>query len=310
MIVGRRRNPLTLLRWQQGPLLFFGAVALAFVGIRHVESIRTLFEISPTPLAILGSGLAIFVGFRTNTAYARWWDARRLWGGLVNATRMLSTQIASYLPWDGEKASPTQRELVLLVSLYVHALRTNLRDQKSFEDAEVKRLLDTNGLFDADARAALAKETNLAHAILDRIHRTLAKEVREGRVAELAMTSMDRTIAELLECQGGSERIKRTPMPPAYGLIAQYLTLAFGCVFPLTLHDDLDLWVVPLNMLVAGSFLFVNELGRVLEDPFDMFWNALPLMALSRTMEANARARLGDHDHPPPEKADDNGVLM
>ncbi len=310
MIVGRRRNPLTLLRWQQGPLLFFGVVALAFVGIRHVEAIRTLFEISPTPLAILGSGLAIFVGFRTNTAYARWWDARRLWGGLVNATRMLSTQVASYLPWDGEKSSAAQRELVLLVSLYIHVLRTNLRDQKSLEDADVKRLLDTNGLFDADARAALAKETNLAHAVVDRIHRTLAREVREGRLAELAMTSMDRTIAELLECQGGSERIKRTPMPPAYGLIAQYLTLSFGCVFPLTLHDDLDLWVVPLNMLVAGSFLFVNELGRVLEDPFDMFWNALPLMALSRTMEANARSRVGDHDHPPLEKADDNGVLM
>jgi predicted membrane chloride channel (bestrophin family) len=155
----------------------------------------------------------------------------------------------------------------------------------------VLRLLDSNHLFDADARAALAKEPNLAHALVDRIHRTLVEEVREGRLPELAMTSMDRTIAELLECQGGSERIKRTPMPPAYGLIAHYLTLSFGLVFPLTLHDDLDLWVVPLNMLVAGSFLFVNELGRVLEDPFDIFWNALPLMALSRTMEANARAR-------------------
>ena len=310
MIVGRRRNPFTLLRWQGRPLVFFGAVALGFVGIRHVESVRTLFEISPTPLAILGSGLAIFVGFRTNTAYARWWDARRLWGGLVNATRMLSTQITSYLPWDGEKASTTQRHLVLLLSAYIHVLRASLRDQKSLEDVDVLRLLDTKHLLDADARAALAKEPNLAHALLDRIHRTLVEEVREGRLPELAMTSMDRTIAELLECQGGSERIKRTPMPPAYGLIAYYLTLSFGLVFPLTLHDDLDLWVVPLNMLVAGSFLFVNELGRVLEDPFDLFWNALPLMALSRTMEANARARLGDHDHPPLEAADANGVLM
>lgn len=309
MIVARRRNPLTLLVWQRGPLIFFGVVALVFVAIRQVESIRGVFEISPTPLAILGSGLAIFVGFRTNTAYARWWDARRLWGGLVNATRMLSTQIASYLPWDGEKASATQRRLVLLLSLYIHVLRTSLRDQKSLEDADVRRLLEAVDT-EAGERAALAKEPNLAHAILDRIHRTLAKELREGRVTELAMTSMDRTIAELLEQQGGSERIKRTPMPPAYGLIAQYLTLAFGCVFPLTLHDDLDLWVVPLNMLVAGSFLFVNELGRVLEDPFDLFWNALPLLALSRTMEANARARLGDHEHPPLETPDANGVLM
>lgn len=310
MITGQRRSPIGLLNWQRGPLVFFGLVGLLFVGLRRIEPLQSFLEISPTPLTILGSGLAIFVGFRTNSAYARWWDARRLWGGLVNATRMLSTQIASYLPWDGGRGSETQRHLVLLLSAYVHVLRTALRDEKALEDAEVLRLLDTPGLLSATERAALAKEPNLNHALLDRIHRTLAAEARAGRLPELALASMDRTIADLLDNQGGAERIKRTPMPPAYGLIAYYLTLSFGLVFPLALHDDLDLWVVPLNMLVAGSFLFVNELGRVLEDPFTMFWNGLPLMALARTMEANARARVGDHDYPPLEKPDANGVLL
>lgn len=310
MIVGSRRSFVGLVQWQRGPLAFFGVVALAFVLVRRIEVVRPLLEISPTPLAILGSALAIFVGFRTNTAYARWWDARRLWGGLVNATRMLSTQIASYLPWDGERASATQRRLVLLLSAYIHSLRTTLRDERSLEDPELRRLLETPGVLTAQERAALEQVPSLPHALLDHIHRTLAREAREGRVPELALASMDRTVAELLENQGGAERIKRTPMPPAYGMIAQYLTLAFGLVFPLTLHDELELWVVPLDMLVAGAFLFVNELGRVLEDPFSTFWNGLPLMALSRTMEANARARLGDHDHPPLEKPDANGVLM
>jgi putative membrane protein len=310
MITGQRRSPIGLLNWQRGPLVFFGFVGLLFVGLRRIEPLQSFLEISPTPLSILGSGLAIFVGFRTNSAYARWWDARRLWGGLVNATRMLSTQVASYLPWEGARASETQRHLVLLLSAYVHVLRTALRDEKALEDREVLRLLDTPGLLSTSERAALAKEPNLNHALLDRIHRTLAAEARAGRLPELALASMDRTIADLLDHQGGAERIKRTPMPPAYGLIAYYLTLSFGLVFPLALHDDLDLWVVPLNMLVAGSFLFVNELGRVLEDPFTMFWNGLPLLALARTMEANARARLGDHDYPPLEKPDANGVLM
>lgn len=311
MIVGQRRySYLGLMRWQLGPLVYFGGIALLFVGLRHFGVLTNVLEVSPTPLAILGSGLAFFVSFRTNNAYARWWEGRRLWGGLVNATSMLATQIASYLPWDGERPSRTQREFVLLVSLYIHVLRTNLRDQPSLADPEVKRLLDTDGLYGEAERAALAKAPNLAHAVLDRIHRTLAAEARAGRLPELALTSMDRSIADLLDMQGGSERIKRTPMPPAYGLISHYLALSFGLVFPLALHDDLELWVVPLNMLVAGSFLFVDELGRVLEDPFTTFWNGLPLLALSRTMEANARARLGDHDHPPLEKPDANGVLM
>ena len=310
MITGQRRSPMGLLNWQRGPLFFFGAVGLAFVLLRKFWPLGSVLEISPTPLSILGGGLAIFVGFRTNTAYARWWDARRMWGGLVNASRMLSTQVASHLPWEGREPSKLQRDVVLVLCAYVHALRCSLRDEKALADADVGRLLEAQELISDDERRLLAKEPNLAHALLDRVHRALAAESREGRLPELALTSMDRTVADLLDNQGGLERIKRTPMPPAYGLIAYYLTLSFGLVFPLALHDDLDLWVVPLNMLVAGSFLFVNELGRVLEDPFTMFWNGLPLTQLSRMIEANARARLGDLGAPPVPTPDANGVLM
>lgn len=314
MITGRRRSPIGLLQWQKGPLIFFGVAALAFVLLRRLpppmDGIGSYLEISPAPLTILGSGMAIFVGFRTNSAYARWWDARRLWGVLVNATRMLATQTASYLASSGGEPTETQRAVITLLSAHVHALRTSMRDEKALEDAEVRRLLDTPGLFDSAERAALSKEPNLCHALLDRLHRTLTKEASAGRLDGLRLASMDRTIAEILEAQGGSERIKRTPMPPAYGLIAEYLTYSFGLVFPLALHDELDFWVVPLNMLVAGSFLFVNELGRVLEEPFTLFWNGLPLMALSRTIEANARACLGDRDFPPIPAPDHNGVLM
>jgi len=310
MITGQRRSPIGLLNWQRAPLAFFGVVGLIFVLLRRYAQLGGILEISPTPLTILGGGLAIFVGFRTNTAYARWWDARRMWGGLVNASRMLSTQVASYLPWDGAEPSKTQRSVVLLLCAYIHTLRCSLRDEKALGDADLARLLDAQDLLSDDERRALAKEPNLAHALLHRAHRTLAAEARAGRLPELALTSMDRSIADLLDNQGGLERIKRTPMPPAYGLIAYYLTLSFGLVFPLALHDDLDLWVVPLNMLVAGSFLFVNELGRVLEDPFTMFWNGLPLTQLSRMIEANARARLGDHGAPPIPTPDANGVLM
>lgn len=310
MITGQRRSPIGLLNWQRGPLFFFGAVGLAFVLLRKFWPLGSMLEISPTPLSILGGGLAIFVGFRTNTAYARWWDARRMWGGLVNASRMLSTQVASHLPWEGREPSKLQRDVVLVLCAYVHALRCSLRDEKALADADVGRLLEAQELISDDERRLLAKEPNLAHALLDRVHRALAAESRAGRLPELALTSMDRTVADLLDNQGGLERIKRTPMPPAYGLIAYYLTLSFGLVFPLALHDDLDFWVVPLNMLVAGSFLFVNELGRVLEDPFTMFWNGLPLTQLSRMIEANARARLADLGAPPVPTPDANGVLM
>lgn len=303
MIVGDRGSIFGLMRWQQRPILIFAVSATLAVLARSVPG-SDWVELPVVTGAILGGALGIFVSFRTNAAYARWWEGRQLWGRLVNLSRTFGTQVLAYLPRDGEAPSATQRRLVERQILYVHVLRCLLRDQDPWADAEVARF---SSPAERDALRGLSSPT---HAILDEVTRALAGEASAGRLGELRLDALDRTLSGLLDVQGGCERLKRTPMPAAYGFLADRLTRAFGILFPFTIVEETWLLVIPLNMLLATAFVMIAEVGRVLEDPFTMFWNGLPLSALSRTIETNLRERLGDRDVLPLLRPDERGILM
>jgi putative membrane protein len=114
----------------------------------------------------------------------------------------------------------------------------------------------------------------------------------------------------LLDAQGGCERIKKTPFPRGYAFISERLVVAFGMLLPFAMVKDLGWVAVPINLLVCGAFALISEAGRVLEDPFTMFYNGLPLAAISTTIELNLRQRLGELDVPAMPVPDARGILM
>lgn len=293
MIVGTRGSVWGLLRWQLRSVLLFGIAASLVVLLHTVLGVRWL-KLPPIPVAVVGGALGIFVSFRTNAAYARWWEGRQLWGRLVNTSRVFATQVLTYLP-----ASDTQRALIERQILYVHVLRCLLREQDPWVDPEVLRFST------AEERAELARESNATHAILHKQHATITPIS-----PELRLEAFDRTLNALLDVQGGCERIKRTPMPRIYGLFSEQLARAYGVLFPLAIVAETSYATIPINILVCIAFVMISEVGRVLEDPFTLFFNGLPLSALSRTIENNLRQRLGDTALEPMLQPDDRGVLM
>jgi ion channel-forming bestrophin family protein len=305
MIVGTSTGTtLGLLRWQWRKIVIFTLSATAITLARNQWEWSWL-QINGAPLTIVGGAIAIFVGFRTNSAYDRWWEGRRLWGQLVNSSRMLVSQLLAYLEPGADGApSELQRTLVRRHVAYVHVLRARLRDQDPWTDARVVELLT-----EAE-RTQLRTESSPNHVLLDTNLRALAGEARGQRLEELRLQALDKTMSTILDVQGGCERIKKTPMPRGYAFIADRLILVYGVVFPLALATDLHAWVVPLNVLVCLSFVLINETGRVLEDPFTMFWNGLPLSQLSAMIERDVRSRMGDTDCPPVPTVDANGILM
>jgi len=110
--------------------------------------------------------------------------------------------------------------------------------------------------------------------------------------------------------QGGCERIKKTPFPPSYGFLATRLIVVYSALMPMGLVADVGWSVVPLTMLICLGFVLINEVGRLLEDPFTMFWPALPLSAIATTIEINLRQRLGETDLPPMPQSNGRGILM
>jgi len=303
MMIGNRGSVFRLLAWQWKAVVVF-LVFSAAISVLHYW-VYPPARIPALPLAVVGGALGIFVSFRTNSAYARWWEGRQLWGRLVNASRHLCSQSLSYFPPDGDGRA-------LAVGLvrrhigYVHSLRAALRVQDVLKDADVVAHLGT----DEVARLLAAKESNVNHAIFHTMVEDIGRAHRAGFIDTNQQLAFDETLRIIIDVQGGCERIKKTPLPPGYAFIASRLIYAFSLLFPLATIHELGLWVVPVNVLVCLAFTLISEAGRVLEDPFTMFWNGLPLTALSKTIEANLRQRLGDKDIPAIPQPTAQGILM
>lgn len=299
MMVSNRGSVLRLVRWQWRSILQFALVSLGVVLLRRVAGLQ--WALPALPLGVFGGALGIFVSFRTNSAYDRWWEGRKLWGRLINASRHLSSQALAYV---GPKDRGLAEALVRRHIAYVHVLRCLLREQDPFQDEDVQDFLTT------EEREALPGQSNPTHALLHEQLTSVAQLSEQNRLNPIQLDSMDRTVLVLLDVQGGCERIKKTPMPRAYGFMADRLIKLFAVLLPFAIVHHLGWLTVPVSVLVCLAFLLISEAGRVIEDPFTMFWNGLPLYSMSKTIERNLRERLGERDLPALPVPDEHGILM
>jgi ion channel-forming bestrophin family protein len=304
MFVDYRGSVFGIIAWQWRFIAIFTAAAAVVATLyAFVPMLRPYLNLSPLPLGVVGGAIGIFTSFRTNSAYDRWWEGRKLWGQLVNTSRHWTTQVLNYLPRDGEEPSVVQRRLIERHIAYVHALRCVLRGADPEGDEDVARFLK-------EEVEGLSRSSNPTYTLLHRQLADLEEEVKAGRLDLYRLQLMDESIRTVLDVQGGCERIKKTPFPRGYGFIAERLVVAFSLLFPLGIVKDMGWVSIPLSVLVCTSFLLISEVGRVLEDPFTLFWPALPLSALARTIEINLRERLGEKELPALPKQDKRGILM
>lgn len=292
-----RSEPFGLLRWQADNVRYYAvAAATAWLLIRPIG--MHFLELPVMPISTVGAAIGIFASFRANQAYDRWWEGRKLWGRIVNASRHFSDQVRHYL----DEADAEEAEGVVMRHLaWVHALRCQLRGEDALRDPDFRRVHRDPDLDGAGS---------LTHALVDRQHAVLTALARTDRLDERRLQSLDRSLEELLGVQGGCERIKGTPLPRGYGAIIDLLIRAFAIMLPFSLVHDLGIVAVPLNVLVCLAFALISEAGRVLEDPFSLFYNGLPLHALSIKIERNVRERLGHSGLPPEVGEDPVGILM
>ncbi len=300
MIVGSGGSVLRLLAWQWRHVVLYAVAAV--VGWLSIDrwGLHWL-EIPTLPMTVVGAALGIFVSFRTNAGYDRWWEGRKLWGQLVNTSRMFTSQVLLYV---GDARPEAARELVHRHVAYVHLLRLVLRGEDPWKDASLMRALP-------DPVESLKDQSSPTHALLDLQLRRIDALTRDGVITRYAEQSLDGSIATLLDVQGGCERIKKTPLPRAYGFIAERLVALYGILLPFSLVHELGALAMPVSVLVCLAFILISEVGRVLEDPFTLFFNGLPLGALSHTIEHNLRQRLGETGDELPEiPRPIRGILM
>ena len=256
------------------------------------------FHAPELPLTLFGSALALFLGFRSNSAYQRWWEGRGLWGLMINASRNLARAARNFMP--DPEATEMKRTIVLRQIAYVNALRCQLRRQSP--DEEVLRRLSRG-----DADFALAR-ANVANGILDGTGRRINKARREGWIDTIQQAQMEAVLVDIANAQGGMERLKNTPLPYQYRFLPTVFTNLFCVLLPIGLVETLG-FATPLGSTVAGlMFLAVLAIGDDLVDPFANTVHDLPLNAMCRTIEIDLLQAIGE-PAPSPVTPDKEGVL-
>ncbi|MEH3037884.1 MAG: bestrophin family ion channel [Sphingomonas adhaesiva] len=242
------------------------------------------FKAPSLPLTLFGSALALFLGFRSNSAYQRWWEGRSLWGLMINASRNLARQARNFLP--DPDAADLKRTIVLRQIAYVNALRCQLRRQPA--DQEVLRYLSKG-----EADFALAR-VNIANGIVDGTGRRINIARENGWIDTIQQSAMESILVDIANAQGGMERLKNTPLPNQYRFFPTIFTHMFCIFLPIGLVETLG-FATPLGSTVAGlMFLAVLAIGDDLVDPFANTVHDLPLNAMCRTIEIDLLQSIGD----------------
>lgn len=245
------------------------------------------------PFTLIGLALSIFLSFRNNACYDRWWEARKVWGALIVEARGLARAIPAMLPGDEHEA--LRRACLLRVVAFTSALHACLRGEDEAKaaaawlpEAEAAVLRDRPSPVDATLRPLLAD---------------LAGAMRQEALTDVLFGLLERKVTDLCAIHTACERIRHTPVPFAYTLLV-YRTAWLYCLFlPVGLSGSLG-WATPAAVaLVSYTFFGLDSLGDELEEPFGTAPNDLPMDAMLRTVERTVLDALGDA-LPPPAAAD------
>jgi ion channel-forming bestrophin family protein len=297
MIVPHKRNVTRMLTYVGRPLLVLLAYDLAVVTaykVLHWDWVA----MPHIPLALFGSAIGIIVAFRNQSSYARWWEARTLWGALVNNSRSWARQVTTVMmPLNDAEARELkeyQRRLVYHQIAYVHALRQHLRGLEPWE--ELTPLLSEQEL------SQLRDQKNVPLAIQQQMGALLRECQLRGWIDMAHWRALDANLDDLVDAQGGAERIKNTPMPKQYDYFPQLFVHIYCTLLPLALVTNMG-WLTPLGSTLVGFiFLALDKIGRDLEDPFENSIYDVPLTAITTTIDVNLRQLLGETALPPAQK--------
>ncbi len=255
------------------------------------------------PIAIptlLGTAISILLGFRTNSAYDRWWEARKVWGAIVNDARTLARQVLIWIGgYDG--AASLGKEMVYRQIAWCHALRYALRGGEPFDDLE--------GILAEDEIDALRGADHRPNAILQTQTDRLAEAQQRGFVDRIMLLPMEGTLKRFSDHMGQCERIKTTVFPTQYSFLLDCIIWLFFILLPPALAPSLGWVAIPVAYLVGMVFVLIEAICRFLEEPFENTPMDTPMTAICRTIEINLREVLGERDLP--EKLEPvKGVLM
>ena len=339
MYVRRNIRWSIVLRFAWLPIILFTIWGALVVFVFHFyEHSDKIISIPFLPLSTIGIAVAFYIGFKNNASYDRFWEARKIWGGIVNYSRTWGNQVLGFVTKrkatanisDGELQAVHKR-LIYRHIAWLYALKFHLHQPSSFSPKHPKSVKSLQkgcaernhwdeevGIFlDQDEYDFLIAKRNTPTQIIRKQGDELRELMEEsGLIEDFRHMEMMRVQEEFYNLQGKCERIKNTPFPRQYAFFSKVFTYIFIFLLPLGLvgefykmgHDFIWL-TVPFSILISWIFYTMEIVGDNSEDPFENFINDVPMNALCRTIEIDLRDMLGEANLPESFKSH-NDILM
>lgn len=298
------------------------------------------------PISLIGTALAFYLGFKNNSSYDRLWEARKIWGSIINSSRSWGSSVKGFVtdqyaknPVSDQELYGIKKRLIHRHIAWIYALRSQLLEVAPWEHASQGGLV---GIFGRKNRSQkgiglvnehesgtelvnflpkkeseeLARYKNTATQIIDRQSEDLKELSNKGLIDTYRHVELQAILREFYDHQGKCERIKKFPFPRQYGNMSIVFVGLFIFLLPLGMVSefaklgDWGVWFsIPFTMIVSWVYVVMELVGDYSENPFEGLPNDIPMLSLCRTIEINLKEMLGETDIPSAIDAK-NGVLM
>ena len=253
------------------------------VGIADQYGFLSKIEIPIAVSTIIGTALSLLLAFRTAQAYERWWEARIIWGAIVNDSRTLIRQVKQFVP---ERDADVVKEFAYRQIVWCYALGETLR-----------KLSYSKKVYDYVKEHKIPKN-NVPNSIMNQHGAALSKL----DIGDFKQVQIDSTLSRLCDAMGKCERIKNTVFPKSYSLLVHFLIYVFATLLPFGLEDEYILVEIFLTALIPIIFIAIERTAIILQDPFENVTTDIPMTTLATTIEINIKELIGDDDLPFQEK--------
>jgi putative membrane protein len=268
-------------------VLLVAVYAIAIYCIHQYYNFKDV-SIPLTVPTILGTIISLLLAFRSNQAYDRWWEARILWGAIVNDCRTFARQVLTFVDssHDGEQKRALKERIIRRQMAWCYSLSCHLRGQNAKENLEAY-------LTDDDVKN-LKKMDNVPLAINELQGHDLRTLYRLGWINEYQQVAMDNTLTNFMNSMGGCERIKNTVFPVTYSVYIHWLVMFFVLLLPFSLMEFFGIFQVPLVIAISSAFFLIEKMAIHLQDPFENKPTDTPTTTISRTIENNLKQMMKD----------------
>ncbi|MDQ8005239.1 MAG: bestrophin family ion channel [Pedobacter sp.] len=285
----RKNIPITYIFGKIKQELFFVVLYAVAVVVLYQNFHFTRISIPIAVPALLGTIISLLLAFRSNQAYDRWWEARILWGAIVNDSRSLARQIMSFVdsPYAPEEVEAFKNRFIKRQIAWCYALSQSLRGHSSSKGLD--RYLDP------EEYAYLKKQNNVTVALLELHAMDLKKALKEGWINKYQQIELDKTLNALCNHMGGCERIKKTIFPVTYSKYIHMSIVLFIMMLPFGLIEYFGFMEIPVVISISVFFLLVEKMAVHLQDPFENKPTDTPTTTICRTIEKDLCQMLDDN---------------